>query len=441
MEDDGVLVGSGSFKLDKARALELLRDYQAPEPGMHLHAWMRCAAAAGATRVSLKVSRGELALQFDGRAFTKDELSDPYSPLFIEGRPDERRRELALGLLTALRAGGRVVIDSGSGSERTRLTVPELGREAASRTSGSTGGTLLTARWKPAGSGRGPSVSECRDLFALHPARITLNGTSLPESPAPAGSEAFKRGAARGWLRADTGVEGLGSRLWVYKHGVRVCSVEASLPVPVTGLVNDDRLSLDLSRTGLIRDRRWAKVDRLLGEAALRLLHRVMREQTARLPKLPGHLAHPECLEAWRDRSAYASSMRDPWSPEEVTRSLLKTHRLSPPKTRKLLLRMQWDGWRGDWLHRAARSLQSAKDPRAADALRALGRVPMFLRADAGVMTLDEADALAEREGSIPFSRKPRKSPGQDSPTIWCPSPDELSWLRARFGQSVREAG
>jgi len=39
------LVGSGSFKVDRQRALEKLKEFQLPDPDMFLLPWIRCAVA------------------------------------------------------------------------------------------------------------------------------------------------------------------------------------------------------------------------------------------------------------------------------------------------------------------------------------------------------------------------------------------------------------
>lgn len=101
--EEGVLVGRGGFKVDRARALELLAHYRSPEAGPAMFL-ARAAAAAGAKRLTVAWRGPELAVDFDGEPFTQAELADPYGAFFEEGsRPPAKF--LAQALLHAFRPG------------------------------------------------------------------------------------------------------------------------------------------------------------------------------------------------------------------------------------------------------------------------------------------------------------------------------------------------
>ena len=102
--EDGELVSSGSFRVDRKRALELLARFQLDDARLFILPWVRCAVAGAAAELRIVPSYGTLELSFEGRPFTAAELADPYACLFEEDESALRRnREFALGLLALLR--------------------------------------------------------------------------------------------------------------------------------------------------------------------------------------------------------------------------------------------------------------------------------------------------------------------------------------------------
>ncbi|HVE13562.1 MAG TPA: hypothetical protein VNI01_09230, partial [Elusimicrobiota bacterium] len=74
MSEEGVFVGSGSFRVDRRKALELLRDKAVEDLAFCPRFWARAAVAGGATWVRAKGSGGWLSgssfeLRFDGLPF------------------------------------------------------------------------------------------------------------------------------------------------------------------------------------------------------------------------------------------------------------------------------------------------------------------------------------------------------------------------------------
>ncbi len=105
MPGDGKLVESGAFRVDRSRALDKLMRFQLPEARMYPLPWVQAAVASGATKVVITPQPTGLQFDFDGQPWTKRDLADPYRHLFDED-PDgskTRHRELAIGVLTALR--------------------------------------------------------------------------------------------------------------------------------------------------------------------------------------------------------------------------------------------------------------------------------------------------------------------------------------------------
>ena len=99
------LVSSGSFRVDRNRALDKLMRFQLPEARMYPLPWVQAAVAGGALGIRIVPQPAGLEFSFDGKPWTVAELNDPYRHLFDDD-PDgskTRNRELAIGLLTALR--------------------------------------------------------------------------------------------------------------------------------------------------------------------------------------------------------------------------------------------------------------------------------------------------------------------------------------------------
>ncbi|MDE2293602.1 MAG: hypothetical protein KGL53_16085, partial [Elusimicrobia bacterium] len=102
---DPELVGSGAFRVDRRRALDKLKRFQLPDARMYPLPWVQAAVASEATWVRIVPQPAGLEFTFDGRHWTRQEMADPYGYLFDEDPEGEhtRNRELAIGLLTALR--------------------------------------------------------------------------------------------------------------------------------------------------------------------------------------------------------------------------------------------------------------------------------------------------------------------------------------------------
>jgi hypothetical protein len=61
------LVSTGSFLVDRARALDKLMRFQMPDARMYLLPWAQAAAASGASRVCVSTQPYGLEFCFDGR--------------------------------------------------------------------------------------------------------------------------------------------------------------------------------------------------------------------------------------------------------------------------------------------------------------------------------------------------------------------------------------
>jgi hypothetical protein len=103
--DPGRFVESGTFRVDRARALEKLSRYQLPDPRHFVRPWLRAAVLQGASRIAVSGEEGRAVLSFDGKPLEARLLEDPFSHLLEESEASahEAGRMLAVGLLACLR--------------------------------------------------------------------------------------------------------------------------------------------------------------------------------------------------------------------------------------------------------------------------------------------------------------------------------------------------
>lgn len=118
----GVRVATGRLRVDAARAVDKLRDYQLPDPTMWVLEVVRAAVLAGAERVRVHGDADDVWIAWDGPALDPSDLVALFDDLVDPAPPPERRhlRLLATGINTALGLGPRWV-DVYSCGERARV--------------------------------------------------------------------------------------------------------------------------------------------------------------------------------------------------------------------------------------------------------------------------------------------------------------------------------
>ncbi|MBI4422802.1 MAG: hypothetical protein HY554_03695, partial [Elusimicrobia bacterium] len=82
-EEGAVFARSGAFRVDRALALEKLSRFALARGELFLLPWLRSAVAARARRLRADGAMS-LRVAFDGDAFTREELADPYAALLQE---------------------------------------------------------------------------------------------------------------------------------------------------------------------------------------------------------------------------------------------------------------------------------------------------------------------------------------------------------------------
>ena len=387
MNDDGaVFKGSGSFKIDRERALLKLSQFALAKGELFLLPWVRCAAASGAKLLSAERGGGWLTVRFDGRGLAPEELKDPYGGVFDDGG-DARLRHLAIGLLTCLRTDPkRILIESGEGTARRRLTVLSPREESLDPAPTDGRGTVIRVEW-PFWRSWGialPVLNNARLASPLVPPGFRFDGASPLPPPQPAGlSSEFSAGPMRGLLHLpERGITHSVVTLCV--DGVAVENVKTWLPwAQVRAWVNDDGFALSASQATVVEDDRRRAAFDALAAASERFL--------------------AEAAQAHKDSSGTWEALR-PWL-----------------------------------LESAGRLLRDPADDDARPALKALWDAPLFLDAAHEPLSLRTLSVQKRRLGHVPWSRAdcPGATPAER--VAWCPDAAAKACLTARFGADLRD--
>ncbi len=288
----GVPIESGSFRVDRKRALEKLMRFQMPDVQLFLLPWIRAAAASGAAHLWISHEEGGLEIRFDGRPWTAAELKDPYRWLFVEQGEAAcyaRNRELAIGILTALRLRPKVISLLFLEEEGARvLRVDDLEHETLADLPDLAVNTALPGeenvqmRIRVQKLGRfeaaiGHLEKRCRRC----PIEIEIDGKALyADQPLIQRDfeKSFSSGALKGsvWLSPRALVS---SRIdWVV-FGTTIAVERVALPGgQVAASLSHDGLSKTASQNGIAKDTVYQECLRVLARETAALLERVQAD-------------------------------------------------------------------------------------------------------------------------------------------------------------------
>lgn len=252
-EGEGRFVEGGSFKVDRARALQKLERFQLPEPWHFVRAWLRLASVLGARDVSVRAELAAGVLLIDGAPLEAALLADPYAALFAEGGAgaSEAGTFLAVGLLGCLRLEpAEVALRSAGRCWRRAADGAETGGEWSDDRL-----TELRVVWSDTRSAA-RFVAEARAAAGMMAARTRFGFDSLPPFFAGRGMarrEAEGRSFAVGHDQA-LNIEGVAN---VYQRGVLLQTVTRPEFRGLSVHINDDGLTLDVSHSKAVADQRF----------------------------------------------------------------------------------------------------------------------------------------------------------------------------------------
>lgn len=245
-----VLVESGAFRVDAAKAVEKLSRFQLLDAAAFAVPWLRAAVASGARTVKARRDGGLLELRFDGTPLPAMVLREPYAGL-LGSEEAPAARQLAVGLLALMRlAPAEVEIVSGHGEERRRLRAP-VGGSAGDPEPGTE--TILRVRWAGVSPGRFPvaALEHLRAAYGMTETRLLIDGVQVPDpsrgvKPLAEWRDGTAHGAAQA-LRMFSG-----SFLRFYKLGALVEETAVDLGMPVLCFAADDDFGLSLSQDQVV---------------------------------------------------------------------------------------------------------------------------------------------------------------------------------------------
>lgn len=441
--EEGQLVQTGGFRIDRKRALQKLRDFQFADPTMFALSWVRCAVLSGATKVSARAVERGFELSFDGEPLAPESLKEPYAALFDDEPGGERYRHLAVGLLGALRqTPERVSVLSGSGPGRWRLTARSLDEEETLATEpGSADGTVILVEWPKASAAAllqavspplgiaGRALGKLKAECGMLRLPLTLAGKAAP--PLPSGrmpAIGFEHDGARGVLEAvEPGKEG---RLHFYKHGVRVSSKPLELPLSLDAHVDDPRLRLDASHGQVAQDDRsalaWTSARGQIGP----LIRRACEEQRRR------------CEGRVRDGYTVNGLIGPGALPMHAT--LARAARRGRSANVEDMAAVESEARAVAWLRHVAMNWSSGSWSQDGETQRALFEAPLYVTVAGRPVNLRQLQRQCDRIGWVPYS-----DPQTHYPDPWVlgfePSVDVV-WLlddldpclNALFGSKLR---
>jgi len=286
--DPGVFVESGTFRVDKSRAVRKLELYQLAEDASPLLLWVRCANACASSLIRIRQQACWCEIRFDGEPFSSSHFHDPFSALFDdEAQAEPRMKHLAFGLIQAVKLAPRLItIRSGAGLDRSMLRItPIEGGQVEQEVSPDvaaekdTSIQLEWSSWDREASLRAHLQRErCPDIFAMSRASLALED-SLIVDPAedPPGEKRFEEEGTRVVLSRRGSATVPVGRAGFYSYGVLVSVSEMGRGFGAAAWLNDDRFQLNASLDGVVQDERLRRARTLLRERAAGFLARKNR--------------------------------------------------------------------------------------------------------------------------------------------------------------------
>lgn len=439
--DKAVLVSSGTFVVDRQRALDKLMRFQLPDPETCLLPMVRCALAGKAPAVSIdELPEGGLELRFGGEPLTKKRLEDPYSALFeARSAANSAARHLATGLLCALRLKPQVItISAGATGARFRLRIDELGREQVQPSEDPGTGTVLRILWRGAfaGSRNEKLLNRVRLRCAMSPVPVMINRLDLDRGRGETSMPGihFKEGALNGFICVPEWPV-LTSTLSAAVNNVMVdTTMSVKLPyLQVSGYVNNDDFTLNISQSGVVNNSRRAKAMETVGRQLPKLLAHAQSRQGGVFGSAGVFLAYDgmrdywsKCLEGEPQLEAGLMGLLL----KGVKRLLEAGGGEEAAKREKVERQLRETAWITRWIREAcARLLKDYKQDSADQMLKALWEAPVFLSINSAPLSMKDVWTQQKELGFVPYSRK--QYPGLTLPfnVLWCPGDKDLELI------------
>lgn len=374
MAEDGVLVGKGTFRVDRGAALRKLAAFQLEDESL-LVPWVRLAVCSGALRLRVDSGPGRVAIRFDGRPLPAPAVKDPFSALLAaEGRRPELVY-LAAGMMGLERF-----------SEKPRLVSGPRGTSVSA----------AVTRWEALEAAR----RALPEILCSFPLEVFFEGAKVAQGSIGGlqwrdGAASFSAvPAADPWRRE--------SLIRLVVHGVQAQALSYDTPwASVEAEVRDDSLALDASLTKVASG---PAVGRLLASLRGRLRELVRSEalaQTSEAPRLSGLLSVESFRPAWA-----GVSYPEPGALGVLAERFLGEKPL-PREPYEALLRARR---RVRWLRACIKGRLNGYESDSKDRTRrALWKTPLFPNADDGWLSYMALVKIRGDFGTVPLVRTRRR--------------------------------
>lgn len=290
---EGRLVAEGSFKLDRARAIDKLAHFQLDDPRRYVAELVSSAVCADATGIHIRNDADDFEIEWDGDHPTLDELESLFDTIFYRGE-DRRQRmlqHLAQGIFGA----------AGLDPQWVRLHRPGLTvdltdpAQPQSTPNDRTEGMRVEVRermsWAVLREWGRKAFKDPEELLLVKqvavacPVPIFVGGAALPVGldrllgDTPAGAqdiEGLQAGeAGQVWLVERNTAESAG--ILVVRDGIVVDRIPLIVgPLALCGWVRCDGMTLDASQAGVVRRGRWTEVWKLARASARNAVHQAI---------------------------------------------------------------------------------------------------------------------------------------------------------------------
>lgn len=438
-EDGGVLVCSGSFVVDKQRALDKLMRFQLPDPESCLLPMIRCAQSGKASEISIReIMPNGLELHFDGAPLQRERLSDPYAALFeTKTSANAGARHLATGLLCALRLKPQTItVSAGRPGARFRLKIDGLGKEVIQPSEGPGKGTVIRLLWGGTISllRNRRLLSRVRERCSLSPVPLLINGRDIPRERAGGSGLYFEEGGVYGHISVPKWA-GSSSEL---TPAVANVTLDNSLSVKlhylqVAGYVNSDDFTMNISQTGVINNTRCSRAVGAVARQVPLLLEYALRMHRETLPSAGKVMAYGGLDKLWR-KCVEGGRPLEPGLLGGLLKGarniIFSGGRVAAARREQAETQVREAARVTMWLREACgRVLGDYKEDFSNPVLKALWEAPSFLTIHAEVRSLAQVREQHERMGFVPFSTRPYLDAVLPFDVLWCPGPRDLDPL------------
>ncbi len=267
------IVAQGTFKLDRRRAMEKMSRFQLEDPHRYVLELVAAAVRGGASEIHVRNDSDDFEISWDGEAPTAEELDFLFDHVFNRGAEDRTRmlQHFAQGIFGALGLRPSWVRVERPGV-RYDLTDPmDIQRKSCARTQGVFVHVRERFGWAVVREFVSPFHAEHeRELLERFawtcPVPLVVNGKNIARSHSPPE-------LTDGWFPSDGHVSGLGSAagavelvrdgIIVHHEAMRVGQMR------MVGVLVDDDLDLNASRSKVVRNKHWETVVARLVQTAV----------------------------------------------------------------------------------------------------------------------------------------------------------------------------